>query len=166
MKKLITLLAFVGLVSLQSCTVNDTNDFIDNDTISEVIEVTTSFNSANDFTTIVGFNQSLFPADVVLVYHLYEVVNGQDVWRPMPQTYYIANGGVIDYNFDFTRTDVKIFMGANFDLNTAPSSWTQNQTFRIVIVPARFLGVVDKSNYLAVVNTLNIKESQVQKVNF
>jgi hypothetical protein len=58
---------------------------------------------------------------------------------------------VIDYNFDFTRTDVKIFMGANFDLNTAPSSWTQNQTFRIVIVQQDFLGVVD--NYLAVVNT-------------
>jgi hypothetical protein len=56
-------------------------------------------------------------------------------------------------------------MGANFDLNTAPSSWTQNQTFRIVIVQQDFLGVVD-NNYLAVVNTLNIKESQVQKVNF
>jgi hypothetical protein len=36
----------------------------------------------------------------------------------MPQTYYIDNGGAIDYNFDFTRNDVKIFMGTNFALNT------------------------------------------------
>jgi hypothetical protein len=55
-------------------------------------------------------------------------VNGQDVWRPMPQTYYIDNGGAIDYNFDFTRNDVKIFMEQIF-LNTVPSSWTQIKRF-------------------------------------
>jgi hypothetical protein len=68
MKKINYPLAFVGS-KFTKLHVNDTNDFIDNITISEVIEVTT-FNSANDFTTIVGF-KSVFPADVVLVYHLY-----------------------------------------------------------------------------------------------
>jgi hypothetical protein len=111
MKKLFTLLALVGLVNLQSCTVTETTPLIDNDTISEVFEVTTNFNTANGYTKIVGLNPAIFASDVVLVYHLYDVVNGQDVWRPMPQTYYIDNGGAIDYNFDFTRNDVKIFMG-------------------------------------------------------
>jgi hypothetical protein len=69
----------------------------------------TNFNTANGYTKIVGLNPAIFASDVVLVYHLYDVVNGQDVWRPMPQTYYIDNGGAID--FDFTRNDVKIFMG-------------------------------------------------------
>jgi hypothetical protein len=83
---------------------------------------------------------------------LYKVVNGQDGMETYAhRAPMYCKMVVIDYNFDFTRTDVKIFMGANFDLNTAPSSWTQNQTFRIVIVQQDFLGVVD--NYLAVVNT-------------
>jgi hypothetical protein len=166
MKKLFTLFAIVGLVSLQSCTVTDNAPLIDNDTISEVFEVTTNFNTANGYTKIVGLNPSIFASDVVLVYHLYNVVNGQDVWRPMPQTYYIDNGGAIDYNFDFTRNDVKIFMGANFALNTVPSSWTQNQTFRIVIVPGKFSSLIDKNNYIAVMAALNLKETQVQKINF
>lgn len=165
MKKLFTLLAVVVLVSLQSCTTTDPN-VIDNDTISEVSEVKTSFNSSNNYTKIVGFNRSIYASDVVLVYHLYDVVNGEDVWRPLPQTYYIDNVGAIDYNFDFTRNDVKIFMGANFALNTIPSSWTQNQTFRIVIVPGRFSSLIDKNNYVAVLAALNLNESQVQKINF
>ena len=166
MKKLFTLLALVGLISLQSCTVTDNAQLVDNDTISEVFEVTTSFNSSNSFTKIVALNPAIYASDVILVYHLYDVLNGQNVWRPMPQTYYVDNGGEIDYNFDFTRNDVKIFMGANFALNTIPSSWTQNQTFRIVIVPGRFSSLIDKNNYVAVLAALNLKESQVQKINF
>jgi hypothetical protein len=166
MKKVFTLLAIVGLLSLQSCTVTDVAPINDNDTISEVFEVTTSFNASNSYSKIVGLNPAIFASDVVLVYHLYDVVNGQDVWRQMPQTYYIDNGGAIDYNFDFTRNDVKIFMGANFALNTIPSSWTQNQTFRIVLVPGKFASLIDKKDYISVLAALNLKESQVQKVNF
>jgi hypothetical protein len=166
MRKFYTFLAIVGLVSLQSCTVSEVAPINDNDTISEVFEVTASFNSSNSFTRIVGLTPAIFASDVVLVYHLYEVVNGEDVWRPMPQTYFIDNGGEIDYNFDFTRNDVKIFMCANFALNNIPASWTQNQTFRIVIVPGRFASLVDKNNYGAVLAILNLKESQVQKINF
>jgi hypothetical protein len=74
---------------------------------------------------------------------LYDVVNGQDVWRPMPQTYYIDNGGAIDYNFDHQKRCENIYE-TNFALNTVPSSWTQNQTFRIVIVPGKFSSLIDK----------------------
>jgi hypothetical protein len=141
MKKLFTLLALVALVSLQSCTVTETTPLIDNDTISEVFEVTTNFNTANGYTKIVGLNPAIFASDVVLVYHLYDVVNGQDVWRPM-QTYYIDNGA-IDYNFDFTRNDVKIFMG-KFCFKYCSIELDTNQTFRIVIVPGKFSSLIDK----------------------
>jgi hypothetical protein len=65
MKKLFTLLALVGLVNLQSCTVTETTPLIDNDTISEVFEVTTNFNTANGYTKIVGLNPAIFASDVV-----------------------------------------------------------------------------------------------------
>ena len=45
MKKITLLLVFIGMITLQSCTVNEVRDDVDNDTISEVIQVTRSFNS-------------------------------------------------------------------------------------------------------------------------
>jgi hypothetical protein len=166
MKKIITLLAIVGMFSLQSCTVNDNPAVVDNDTISEVFEVTKSFDLANNYTATVSLFPAIYSSDVVLVYHLYGVVNGEDVWRLMPQTYYMSDGGALDYNFDFTVNRVKIFLGADFNLSTLSSSWTQNQTFRIVIVPGSFSTSINKNNYSEVISALNLNESQVQKINF
>jgi hypothetical protein len=58
----------------------------------EVFEVTTSFNSNNNYSSLVEFNHN--PSDAVLVYHLCDTVNGQDIWKLMPQTYYFSDGGV------------------------------------------------------------------------
>jgi hypothetical protein len=168
MKKIILLLAFISMIMLQSCTVNETpvvQNPVDNDTISEVIEVTTSFNSGNNYKKLIAFNNPIYTSDMVLVYHLYDVINGADVWRQMPQTYYLGTTGELDYNFDFTNYDVNIFLGANFDLNTLSSAWTQNQTFRIVIVPGYFGNkmAIDYSNYNAVVKVYNLDDSKIIK---
>ena len=48
MKKITLLIAFIGMIALQSCTVNEENDNVDNDTIAEVFElrnVNFSYNS-------------------------------------------------------------------------------------------------------------------------
>jgi hypothetical protein len=166
MKKIITLLVVVGMFSFQGCTVTDNTPIVDNDTISEVFEVTKSFDLANNYTATVSMNPAIYSSDVVLLYHLYGVVNGEDVWRLMPQTYYMSDGGALDYNFDFTVNRVKIFLGADFNLGTLSSTWTQNQTFRIVIVPGSFSTSINKNNYLEVMNALKINESQIQKINF
>ena len=167
-KRITLLLAFICMMVLQSCTVNEnpqTQNPVDNDTISEVIEVTTSFNAGNNYKRLITFNNPIYTSDMVLVYHLYDVVNGADVWRQMPQTYYLGTNGELDYNFDFTNYDVNIFLGANFDLNTLSSVWTQNQTFRIVIVPGYFGNkmAIDYSNYNAVVKTYNLDDSKIIK---
>ena len=166
MKKIITLFAFVGLVVLQGCTTNDDTDFIDHDTISEVFEVTKTFNSSNGFATTVALAPAIFNSDVVLVYHLFSDANGVDIWRPMPQTYYMSDGGALDYNFDFTTNRVSIFLGADFDLNTLSGVWTQDQTFRIVIVPGSFSKTLNTNSYSEVIKALNINESKIQKINF
>jgi hypothetical protein len=168
MKRIILLLAFISMIALQSCTVNDNQPApvqTDNDTISEVLEYTVSFNSGNSYKRLITFNQPIYASDMVLVYHLYDVVNGADVWRQMPQTYYLGGADELDYNFDFTKYDVNIFLGANFNLNTLSAAWTQNQTFRIVIVPGYFGNkkVIDYSNYNAVVKAYNLDDSKIIK---
>ncbi|SFA84834.1 hypothetical protein SAMN05660845_0612 [Flavobacterium swingsii] len=171
MKKIILLLAFISMITLQSCTVHEEVvtpvQTTDNDTISEVLEYTVSFNSGNNYKRLITFNRPIYTSDMVLVYRLDNnlVNNGTDVWRQMPQTYYLGTTGELDYNFDFTNYDVNIFLGANFDLNTLSSDWTQNQTFRIVIVPAYFGNkmAIDYSNYDAVVKAYNLDDSKIIK---
>jgi hypothetical protein len=171
MKKITFILAFIGMIGLQSCTVNETTDTVDNDTISEVLEVTTSFSGATNanFYRIVTISPPIYTSDMMLVYHLYDVDpgTGLDIWRLMPQTYYVP-AGELDYNYDFTTHDVKLFMDANFNMNTLSPAWTQNQTFRIVIIPGYFSGKtsskVDFNDYNATLKAYNINPSKIRKI--
>ncbi|MES2578624.1 MAG: hypothetical protein V4589_13500 [Bacteroidota bacterium] len=165
MKKITLFLVFIGMMTLQSCEVTEITDTVDNDTISEVFEVTTSFNSNNNYSRLVTFNPPIYSSDVVLVYHLYDTVNGEDIWKLMPQTYYFSDGGELDFNFDYTRYNVNIFLSANFSLTTLPSSWTQDQTFRIVIIPASFATSVNKNSIDAVMSALKVDKTEIQKIN-
>lgn len=166
MKKIITLLAVVGMFSLQSCTTTTDSNYVDNDTISEVFEVTTSFNSTNNYSKVVAFNPPIYTSDVVLVYRLAGIYQGQDVWKLLPETHYF-NDGTMDfgYDYDFTINDVNIFMVGN-DLLTVTDQYRLNQVLRIVIVPGRFASSINKNNYESVISTLKINESQIQKINF
>ena len=166
MKKIITILAVVGIFSFQSCTVTEDRPIVDNDTISEVFEVTTSFNSNNNYAKLVSFNPSIYTSDVVLVYRLSGVIQGQDLWKLLPETHYFSNGTLdFGYDFDFTKNDVNIYMIGN-DLQTVSTDFRVNQVLRIVIVPASFANSFDTNNYAAVISALNINESQIQKINF
>ena len=161
MKKITLFLVFIGMMTLQSCEVTE----LDTAPRTEVFEVTTSFNSNNNFSSLVEFNPPIYSSDAVLVYHLYDTVNGQDIWKLMPQTYYFNDGGELDFNFDYTRFNVNIFLSANFSLNTLPSSWTQGQTFRIVIIPANFATTINKNNIDSVMSALNVNKTEIQKIN-
>lgn len=164
-KSVALILVTIGTLSFQSCS-NDNSP--DNDTISAVIEITTSFNSGNNFSRLITINPATYPSDMILVYRLSDVVNGTDVWQLIPQTYYLSGGDEVDYNYDFTVNDVNIFMGANFDLNLLEPSWTQNQTFRIVIVPGYFTGKtskpIDFKDYNAVIKAYNINPLSIKKI--
>ena len=168
MKKITLVLAFIGMITLQSCTVNEVDDApqYDSDTIAEVFEVTTSFGPNNNYSRLVTFTPPIYSSDMVLVYHLYDVVNGDDVWRIMPQTYYFDNGVELDYNFDFTKYYVNLFLDSNDNLNNFSSAWTQNQTFRLVVVPGSFK-MSNKGNftdYNATIEMLGYKDSKIKKL--
>ncbi|WPR72923.1 hypothetical protein SLW70_07330 [Flavobacterium sp. NG2] len=168
MKKIITLLAVVGLLSLQSCTVNDNTpvDYVDHDTISEVFEVTTSFNSTNNYSKIINLNPAIFASDVVLVYRLSGVYNGSDLWKLMPETFYFDNGTLdFGYRFDFSRYDINVYMVGN-NLQSVSTAFRNNQVLRVVIVPGSFSKSINLNNYNEVIAALNVKEKDIQKIDF
>ena len=164
MKKITLILVFIGMIALQGCTVEENNGY-DNDTYSKVFEVTRSFSPQNDFSNLVTFNPPIFASDVVLVYVLWDVQNdGTPVWRLMPQTVQLFEGD-LQYNYDFTRFDVNLFLRSlDFPLTILGPEWTQNQTFRIVLVPASFGGKMDYSNYDNVMQKLKLTEKDIKSI--
>lgn len=167
MKRFTLLLAFIGMISLQSCTVQDDVDNVDYDTIGEVFEVTRSFNSTNNYSSLINFPHIIYPSDMVLAYRLDGVVNGTDVWKLLPQTFYFADGTLdFRYEFDFTQYDINIYMDG-FDLATVSPNYRNNQVFRVVIVPANFSNRVELNtqDYKAVIKALKIDESKIVKMN-
>lgn len=162
MKKIFTLLAIVGLFSLQSCTVND-GPIVDN-TTSEVFEVNASFTSTNDYSKLITFNYPIYSSDVVLVYRLSGTSQGNDVWKLLPETHYFSDGTLdFGYDQDYTTRDVNVFMIGN-NLQTVSTDFRLNQVLRIVIVPAGYATSINKNSFEAVMSTLKLNESQIQKI--
>ena len=80
-------------------------------------------------------------SDVALVYLLWDVVEvdgvNTEVWRQVPQTL-LTEEGILQYNFDFTMVDIRLFMDANFSLDLLGASDTDDWIVRVVIVPGDF----------------------------
>lgn len=166
------MLAFVSLFTY-SCDNNDDEvQYVDNDTYSGVVEITRSF-QYNSSAQQHFINQSLtsygmLDSDMVLVYRLKALSGSNKVWEQIPKTIYLNNGQEVDYDFDFTKNDVQIYVDGTYDVTTTPAYYN-NQTFRIVLVPAGFLNKgasapVDYSDYNAVVKYFNINDSNVTKL--
>ncbi|MBP8157509.1 MAG: hypothetical protein KAX93_03950 [Flavobacterium sp.] len=171
MKKITLVLAFIGMITLQSCTVNDNeSDGIDNDTISEVFEYNSNvnFTPSNGYSVFLTFPHSIFNSDMVLVYRLSDITNqGDDVWKPLPETYYFSDGTLdFRYDFNFTQFDAEVYMDG-FDLAGLSSNVRLNQVFRVVVIPAYFgnkTAEVNLKDYKAVIKAFNIDESKIIKV--
>ena len=166
MKKIITLLAVVGMFCLQGCTVEDNS--VDNDTIAEVFEIK-NINFINDpvdgYIIYQKFTPIIFASDVVLIYRLSGTINSNTpIWQLIPRTLFLQQGE-LDYDFDFSQEDFTIYAGGTYNLSLTPQ-FLNNQTFRIVIVPASFSSSINKNNFNAVMGALNIKESEIKKINF
>lgn len=168
MKKLTLILAFIGMITLNSCS-ND--DDVDNDTIAHAIEFPpVNFNSAGGYGVFLNYPQ-IYSSDMVLVYRLAGNDGGLDVWSLLPETFYFDDGTLdFRYNFDFTSTNVNVYL-EGFDLPGINPNYTSNQIFRVVIIPAYLTNksvsgknTVDFKDYNAVVKAYHIKESDIKKM--
>lgn len=171
MKKIFLLLSVVGLFSLTSC---DYDDDIDNDTISEVFEINGDFlpdSETGQYSLYYPLNPELFPGDMVLVYRRNGSFDGSTIWEPIPRTLYFANGAgpdtEVDYDFNFTRYDILLYMDIAFGNLADFPELTNNQTFRIVIIPGydnTDYSSLNLNDYNAVAKKLNIHESDIQRI--
>ncbi len=162
MKKITTLLAVVGLLTLQSCTVSSLE--IVGTTNSEVFEINTSFTYNNNYSKLITFNNPIYSSDTVLVYRLIST-SGPDVWKLLPETYYFNDGSLdFGYDYNYTNYDVNVYMIGN-NLQTVSDQYRFNQVLRIVIVPASYASSIDKNNFEGVMSTLKMNDTQIQKIN-
>lgn len=123
---------------------------------SSAFEIELDFIAVDNFEYIEAYGFDVFPADVTLVYILWETIDGQDVWRLLPQTVPFDDGDLV-YNFDFTQEDVRFFLDGTTDLNLLDDVWTLNQVFRVVVVPADNVGRRDYSDINTVIEAYGIE---------
>ncbi len=104
----------------------------------------------------------ILDSDIVLVYWLEEVDNGADVWSMLPQTFYFEDGQ-FQYNYNHTAFDVNIYLQGNIDLATLGDGLTQNQIFKIVVLPVDYTanGAIDLSNFSELKSSIDLQELDV-----
>ncbi|ARV10709.1 hypothetical protein BTO05_03755 [Winogradskyella sp. PC-19] len=155
MKRILTLITIFAF-ALTSCTTEEIVEIQNNDFVSSSFEIVLDFNSANNYEFVEPYGFNVFPSDVTLVYILWDTINGQDVWRLVPQTVIFDDGNDLVYNFDFTQDDVRFFLEGS-DLDNLDSVYTQNQVFRVVVVPADNVGRINYSDIDTVIELYNIE---------
>ena len=128
----------------------------------------------NLFSTALAFQDytafEVLPNDAVLVYRFDGVVGFEDgsesnAWGLLPQNFFFDEG-TLQYVTSHTQKDVQILIDGNFDLSQISTDFTDDQIFRIVIVPgvAASNAKMDRSNIASVMSSLGISEDQVQKI--
>jgi hypothetical protein len=140
--------------------------------LGSVFEVEGDFTPSNDWSLYYQFPASfeVYETDAVLVYILWDQVTDkfgkvQDVWRLLPQTV-VLKEGILQYNFDYTVNDVEIFLGGTLDLRTLLPAESQDQIFRIVVLPADFAmyNSIDVTNFDLVLKSLSMQPEAIKRM--
>ncbi len=131
------------------------------DGVGTVFEMEGTFSSGNEYTLYYAFPNdfTMIDGDVVMVYILWEINNGLDVWRPLPQTRYL-DAGILQYSFDYTLGDVQIYLdGTVAPVDLLPGD-TDNQVFRIAVLPADLYQAnkVDLNDFNAVMHLAKMSD--------
>ncbi|MGE8554304.1 MAG: hypothetical protein ACN6OB_10295 [Chryseobacterium jejuense] len=180
MKKILPLILLAGVGFLTYSCDNSNDDPVvvnpgkDNDTFPIMMDAPGSFTAANNYALTADI--SIQTTDVVLVYR-----RAGNAWQQIPKTVYVdpatsASPRKFDYNFVFSNKEVQVRIDdQNFNLasmsQTEANNYLNNQTFRIVLVPAdpakkaaKTSNSVDFGDYNAVIKYYNIDESKVKTI--
>ncbi len=132
------------------------------DTGSNLWTVLETFSDYTDF--------EIFESDAVLVYRFdgqIDLSDGStaDAWSLIPQNFFLP-GGTMQYTVAHTFLDFELFIDGNFDLSTLSTDFTDNQTFRIVILPSEFLQStdMDTTNLSSVMGKIGVELNQVETI--
>lgn len=143
--------------------------------VFEVEGVNMNYDAAeNLFTAALSFEEftsfEVLPNDAVLVYRFDGVISFEDggesnAWGLLPQNFFFDQG-TLQYVTSHTERDVQILIDGNFDLSSISTDFTDNQIFRVIILPGlpALEAKMDKSNIQNVMSHLGITEKDFQKI--
>ena len=129
---------------------------------AKVFDFNGDFNAGNEYSIVETYpsNIEVYDDDVVLVYLLWTNEDGVDIWRLMPQTVFIRENdvnGEIVYNFDYTSGDVRVFLEFTIDEADLLPSETQNQWFKVAVVPSLYAKSHDVTNFSSLMNDTGLQ---------
>lgn len=110
--------------------------------VGQGFEVQASFTESNDYSQIFEFPGSIevLSTDIVITYLLWDVDpnTGNDIWQQLPVSVFFSDGQ-LQYAFDHTLADIKLFLTGDTDLSTVGDEFTQDQIFRVAILPVDYV---------------------------
>ncbi|MDR7132170.1 hypothetical protein J2X69_004537 [Algoriphagus sp. 4150] len=162
------ILALFGLVMFQGCEgpqgpAGEPGTNI----VSEVFEIEVDFTADDDYSNTSFFEPPIIGSDVVLAFIMWEADGATPIWRAMPQTTYFQGGAILVYNYDFTSSDFRLFLDGDVDFDSLDASFTENQLFRIVVVPGDFASAnarIDLTDYNAVTQLLGLTDEDFKRI--
>ena len=162
-------LCLVGIVYFQACVGPEGPPGLDGldgvNIVSEVFEVELDFTAANNYSEQFKFTPEIINSDVVLAFIEWELDGGNSVWRSLPQTVFFNEGGVLIYNYDFSKVDFRLFLDGAIDPSTIGEEWRINQLFRVIVVPGDYASNrIDFTNYEAVTAMLGLKDEDFKRI--
>lgn len=134
--------------------------------LGSVFEVNANFNAGNNYRNFYSYPSNLvvFDSDVVLVYLLEETTaDGLDVWSLLPQTFF-TNEGTLIYNFDYTGVDFSVYLYADYNLDFAGPEFTDNQIFRVAVLPADLAENIDIFDMEAVMQAMEVTTNNIDRI--
>ena len=108
--------------------------------------------------------------DAILVYRFEKTVSlndGSEVdsWGLLPQNFFL-NEGTIQYVPLHTLVDVEILIDGNFNLSSLNTDFTQDQIFRVVVIPNKLAASakINTANIKAVFSLMGTTENDIIKI--
>lgn len=134
--------------------------------LSTIFEAEVNFTAEDNFQA--AYNLEIYDGDNLFIYVAVGVDEEDIVWMPLPQTFFVEQGMVM-YNYYFTKKYFSIFMDTTIPVADLGAEWTDNQYFRIVVIPGEFYqegaaARIDFNDYHAVVKWLGKAETDVQQI--
>lgn len=125
--------------------------------IGSIFEVEADFTpDGYEYSVDIPASIEVFDTDIVMAYVLTEVLDGVDIWEPLPQTIFFGNE-ILLYGYDYTFSDVRFFLDGTIDLNSLGALYTDNILFRVAVIPADFAASIDVSNINEVMDAIQLK---------
>jgi len=125
--------------------------------IGSIFEVEADFTpDGYEYSVDIPASIEVFDTDIVMAYVLTEVLDGVDIWEPLPQTLFFGNE-ILLYGYDYTFSDIRFFLDGTIDLNSLGALYTDNILFRVAVIPADFAASIDVSNINEVMDAIQLK---------